>query len=141
MNLYAYVGNDPVNFVDPMGLTRCSDLPPEPDGGGGMPDCIEGCRRWPSNFAAISPVTRLNDDFGNGDGGGGSGEEEGEPEEEAERERFCAELGREKIATSIRWWRIWGCGLSSDTHSRRRSARVVSGLCVRVCHSRRPLTH
>ncbi len=38
LNRYAYVGNDPVNFVDPLGLFRRQPSEEDEDGGGGWPD-------------------------------------------------------------------------------------------------------
>ena len=62
-NVYAYVGNDPVNWIDPLGLTGL----PNEDGGSGcdVDVCVTGAKII-SNFASL-----LRSGVGGGGGGGG----------------------------------------------------------------------
>jgi len=40
VNLYAYVGNGPVNMRDPTGLDSCETVAPDGEAGGRIPNCI-----------------------------------------------------------------------------------------------------
>ena len=70
MNMYAYVGSDPINLIDPSGMSRCVETPD--------PDDIEVCGKRPKKPKSIR-------DFSPPGGGGGGGPgpgEGGEPGEE-----------------------------------------------------------
>lgn len=105
MNLYAYVGNDPINFVDPLGLTPCRDLPPEQD-----VICVEGTRPWPSNFAAVTPVTTIGPEIG--EPGGANGEQEGAEREKTPAERMRCERLERRLAEEILRGRFAGRGVA-----------------------------
>jgi RHS repeat-associated protein len=83
MNLYNYVGGDPVNFVDPSGLKAHEkntyvrfEGGPGADGGGGVTEIgvLAPCRGGPS-FAYYDPKTNIcyydGPSFGSESGGGG----------------------------------------------------------------------
>lgn len=86
LNLYAYVGNDPVNGRDPMGLERRNAYttwradPPNPNGAfpGDTPECpgpfCPSASRGPKEVVFINGGDRS---FGSGEGGGGGGNSDG----------------------------------------------------------------
>jgi len=68
-NKYSYVQNDPVNWLDPRGTTRCSpDEPCDDDGGVGWPG-----QPTPCTAVASSSCEPGNGGAGEPGGGGGSG--------------------------------------------------------------------
>lgn len=73
MNLYAYVGNNPVNFTDPSGLGwRCSPGLMFDNGGSEGGKCF-----WEKDFTDVRESTSLGGilSFFDGNGGGGEGGE------------------------------------------------------------------
>ena len=71
--MYAYVGNDPVNWVDPWGLAAIPLFVPPPAIGGGNPVGLSPTQwqDFKDDMSSIfNPMSDGNDDSGDGDSGG-----------------------------------------------------------------------
>jgi RHS repeat-associated protein len=91
MNLYGYVGGDPVNAIDPSGNAGCT---PDPN-----PEVINVCGRRPDRVP-VHGIVELNFRVFRADGGGGSGGSDGVAGEG--QQKSCP--SKTSIAARVAYW-------------------------------------
>jgi RHS repeat-associated protein len=97
-NWYAYAGNDPVNFRDPLGLSTCKLEPPlgsaKLEGGSIVITAYYLCMELPRLNEPLTRASRGSE----GGGGGGGGDEADKKEDE-----FCNSLAKETEEAESQW--------------------------------------